>query len=127
MSPITYIGVGFEDGTSYYLGWTSSTPGEGQLVAYITDERNTLGGLCSPHLPKHMICFTGIGGGGLKIYKFYLNSSGLQEQHWHLILHDLPMCVCGAGCIDNSTLIKPVGQFEARGRPWYKLGKERKR
>ena len=89
--PITYIGVGFEDGSSYYLGWTGSTPGEGQLVAYITDERDTLGGLCSPRLPKHMICFAGIGGGGLKIYNFFLNSSGLQEQHWLLISRFTPV------------------------------------
>ena len=108
-SPVSYIGVGFEDGSSYYLGWTGSTPGEGQLVAYITDERNTLGGLCSVRLQplaadahlspsaasadahpslillKHMICFSGIGGGGLKIHNFFLNNAGLHEQHWRLI------------------------------------------
>ena len=42
VDPIPYLGVGFEDGSSYYLGWTGSTPGHGQQVAYITDTRNTL-------------------------------------------------------------------------------------
>ena len=124
VQPVPMIGVGFEDGSSYYLHWSSSTPGHGQLLAGITDPRNILGCLCSPRLPKYVICWAGRNG-SLTNYKYSLNSSGLQEQQRISGLLIYPCC--GAGCVDNSTFIKQNGQYDARGRPWYKLGKQRKR
>ena len=68
LTRIPTIGVGFEDGSSYFIGWTGSIPGDGQLVAWITDVPNSLGM-----------------GGGMDNFKAYLNNSGLPGQQLHLI------------------------------------------
>ena len=65
---LPWIGVGFEDGSSYMLEATISTAGHRQQVAYVTDVPNSLGM-----------------GGGMDNFKAYLNNSGLPGQQLHLI------------------------------------------
>ena len=36
-NPVASIGAGFEDGSSYYVGWTSLEAGQGQMLVFIAD------------------------------------------------------------------------------------------